>query len=90
MVKMKHQVLNKSILKSKMPKDVEKKCMAELKKLKNMSPMSAEATVIRNYLDWMIDLPWFKKSEVAIDLKKALSCIRCRSLWFRKSKRKNY
>ena len=67
--------LNKSILKSKMPKDVEKKCMAELKKLKNMSPMSAEATVIRNYLDWMIDLPWYKKSEVAIDLKKALSVL---------------
>jgi ATP-dependent Lon protease len=67
--------LNKSILKSKMPKDVEKKCMTELKKLKNMSPMSAEATVIRNYLDWMIDLPWFKKSEVAIDLKKALSVL---------------
>ena len=67
--------LNKSILKSKMPKDVEKKCMAELKKLKNMSPMSAEATVIRNYLDWMIDLPWFKKSEVDIDLKKALSVL---------------
>ena len=67
--------LNKSILKSKMPKDVEKKCMAELKKLKNMSPMSAEATVIRNYLDWMIDLPWFKKSEVAIDLTKALAVL---------------
>jgi len=67
--------LNKSILKSKMPKDVEKKCMAELKKLKNMSPMSAEATVIRNYLDWMIDLPWYKKSEVDIDLKKALSVL---------------
>jgi ATP-dependent Lon protease len=67
--------LNKSILKSKMPKEVEKKCMAELKKLKNMSPMSAEATVIRNYLDWMIDLPWFKKSEVAIDLKKALAVL---------------
>ena len=67
--------LNKSILKSKMPKDVEKKCMAELKKLKNMSPMSAEATVIRNYLDWMIDLPWFKKSEVAIDLNKALAVL---------------
>jgi ATP-dependent Lon protease len=67
--------LNKSILKSKMPKDVEKKCMAELKKLKNMSPMSAEATVIRNYLDWMIDLPWFKKSEVAIDLNKALEVL---------------
>jgi len=67
--------LNKSILQSKMPKDVEKKCMAELKKLKNMSPMSAEATVIRNYLDWMIDLPWFKKSEVAIDLNKALAVL---------------
>ena len=67
--------LNKSIIKSKMPKDVEKKCLAELKKLKNMSPMSAEATVIRNYLDWMIDLPWFKKSEVAIDLKKALAVL---------------
>ena len=67
--------LNKSIIKSKMPKDVEKKCMAELKKLKNMSPMSAEATVIRNYLDWMIDLPWFKKSEVAIDLNKALAVL---------------
>ena len=67
--------LNKSIIKSKMPKEVEKKCMAELKKLKNMSPMSAEATVIRNYLDWMIDLPWYKKSEVDIDLKKALSVL---------------
>jgi len=67
--------LNKSILDCKMPKDVEKKCMAELKKLKNMSPMSAEATVIRNYLDWMIDLPWFKKSEVAIDLSKALAVL---------------
>ena len=67
--------LNKSIIKSKMPKDVEKKCMAELKKLKNMSPMSAEATVIRNYLDWMIDLPWFKKSQVDIDLKKSLAVL---------------
>ena len=38
-----------------------------------MSPMSAEATVVRNYLDWMIDLPWFKKSEVDIDLNKALN-----------------
>jgi len=67
--------LNKSILKAKMPKDVEKKCLQELKKLKNMSPMSAEATVVRNYLDWMIDLPWSKKSEVAIDLTKALDIL---------------
>ena len=63
--------LNKAILKAKMPKDVQKKCMNELKKLKNMSPMSAEATVVRNYLDWMIDIPWFKKDKIDIDLNKA-------------------
>ena len=63
--------LNKAILKAKMPKEVHKKCMAELRKLKNMSPMSAEATVVRNYLDWMIDIPWYKKNDVNIDLKKA-------------------
>jgi len=63
--------LNKAITKAKMPKDVEKKCLQELKKLKNMSPMSAEATVVRNYLDWMTELPWHKKSEVDIDLAKA-------------------
>ena len=63
--------LNKSIIKAKMPKEVEKKCLQELKKLKNMSPMSAEATVVRNYLDWMTELPWYKKSEVNIDLLKA-------------------
>ncbi len=63
--------LNKAIIKARMPKDVEKKCLQELKKLKNMSPMSAEATVVRNYLDWMTELPWYKKSEVDIDLKKA-------------------
>ena len=67
--------LKKSIQKAKMPKDVEKKCMSELKKLKNMSPMSAEATVVRNYLDWMIDLPWFKKDKVDIDLNKALKIL---------------
>ena len=63
--------LNKDILKAKMPKDVQKKCMSELKKLKNMSPMSAEATVVRNYLDWMIDIPWSKKDDINIDLNKA-------------------
>ncbi len=63
--------LNKSILKAKMPKEVQKKCMSELKKLRNMSPMSAEATVVRNYLDWMIDIPWYKKDKVDIDLNKA-------------------
>ena len=63
--------LKKAIQKAKMPKEVEKKCMTELKKLKNMSPMSAEATVVRNYLDWMVDLPWYKKNKVEIDLNKA-------------------
>ena len=63
--------LDKAIIKAKMPKEVQKKCMAELKKLKNMSSMSAEATVVRNYLDWMIDVPWYKKSDVNIDLNKA-------------------
>ena len=67
--------LSKAIQKAKMPKEVQKKCMAELKKLKNMSPMSAEATVVRNYLDWMIDLPWFKKDKVDIDLNKALKTL---------------
>jgi len=67
--------LKKSIQKAKMPKEVEKKCMSELKKLKNMSPMSAEATVVRNYLDWMIDLPWFKKDNVDIDLNKGLKIL---------------
>ncbi len=67
--------LKKSIQKAKMPKEIEKKCMSELKKLKNMSPMSAEATVVRNYLDWMIDLPWFKKNDVDIDLNKGLKIL---------------
>jgi len=67
--------LKKSIIKAKMPKEAEKKCISELKKLKNMSPMSAEATVVRNYLDWMIDLPWFKKDKIDIDLNKALKIL---------------
>ena len=67
--------LNKSILKAKMPKDVQKKCISELKKLKNMSSMSAEATVVRNYLDWMIDIPWYKKNDINIDLNKAIKIL---------------
>ncbi len=67
--------LNKAIQKAKMPKEVHKKCMSELKKLRNMSPMSAEATVVRNYLDWMIEIPWFKKDKVDIDLNKALKVL---------------
>ena len=50
--------LQKAIIKAKMPKEATKKCLSELKKLKSMSSMSAEATVVRNYLDWMVELPW--------------------------------
>jgi len=63
--------LNKAILEAKMPKLVLEKCMSELKKLKSMSPMSAEATVVRNYLDWMTELPWTNKSKINNDLKNA-------------------
>ena len=68
-----------------MPKDVEKKCLQELKKLKNMSPMSAEATVVRNYLDWMTELPWYKKSEVDIDLNKSFNTLDTDHFGLRKS-----
>jgi len=63
--------LSKSIMKAKMTKEAENKCLSELKKLKGMSPMSAEATVVRNYLDWMIDLPWSNKSKIISDLNSA-------------------
>ena len=63
--------INKSILKAKMPKLVQEKCLSELKKLKSMSPMSAEATVVRNYLDWMTELPWSFKGKINTDLKNA-------------------
>ena len=55
--------LQKAIIKAKMPKEASKKCISELKKLKSMSSMSAEATVVRNYLDWMTELPWQTKDK---------------------------
>ena len=65
--------LQKAIIKAKMSKEASKKCVAELKKLKSMSSMSAEATVIRNYLDWMVELPWNIKDQKInkIDIVKA-------------------
>jgi ATP-dependent Lon protease len=63
--------LSSAITKAKMPKLVLAKCLSELKKLKSMSPMSAEATVVRNYLDWMTELPWTNKSKINNDLKNA-------------------
>ena len=65
--------LHRSIIKAKMTKEASKKCLSELKKLKSMSSMSAEATVVRNYLDWMIELPWNIKDKKLdnIDIKEA-------------------
>ena len=63
--------LSKAITDAKMPKLAKEKCLSELKKLKSMSPMSAEATVVRNYLDWMTELPWSNKSKINTDLKNA-------------------
>jgi len=63
--------ISKAITKAKMPKIAQEKCLSELKKLKSMSPMSAEATVVRNYLDWMTELPWSTKSKINNNLKDA-------------------
>ena len=69
------KVLEESIKKAKMSKEAEDKCFAELKKLKMMSPMSAESTVVRNYLEWMISLPWQKSSKVNTDITEAQSVL---------------
>lgn len=63
--------LKQKIETSKMPKDVEEKATQELKRLESMPPMSAEATVSRNYLDWLIAVPWHKKTRENRDLKHA-------------------
>ena len=60
--------LEDRIAKTKLTKEARTKAEGELKKLKQMSPMSAEATVVRNYLDWLLSLPWGKKSKVKRDL----------------------
>ncbi len=60
--------LEKKIVAAKMPKDARKKVDAEFKKLKLMSPMSAEATVVRNYIDTLVNLPWAKKTKIKHDL----------------------
>jgi ATP-dependent Lon protease len=63
--------MEKRIRKAHMPKDARKKAEAELKKLKLMSPMSAEATVVRNYIETLVTLPWRKKSKISKDIKAA-------------------
>ncbi|SFP10758.1 endopeptidase La [Tranquillimonas alkanivorans] len=63
--------LEKRVSETKLSKEAREKADAEIKKLKNMSPMSAEATVVRNYLDWMLSIPWGTKSRVKKDLGRA-------------------
>lgn len=65
------QQLKKKIADAKMPKEVQEKAESELQKLKMMSPMSAEATVVRTYIDWMVQVPWHKRTKVKKDLKQA-------------------
>lgn len=63
--------LDKKIQSSGMPKEAREKANAEMKKLKMMSPMSAEASVVRGYLDWLVSVPWKKRSKVRLDLERA-------------------
>ena len=63
--------LEQKIAQTKLTKEARDKAIAEVKKLRQMSPMSAEATVVRNYLDWMLGIPWNKKSKIKKDLKRA-------------------
>ena len=67
--------LEQRIKKTKLTKEARDKARAELKKLRTMSPMSAEATVVRNYLDWMLSLPWKKRTKVSKDIKIAQSIL---------------
>ena len=66
-----NEELANKIAKSGMPKEALDKTNKEMEKLKMMSPMSAEATVVRNYIDWMVGLPWKKRSRIVADLNKA-------------------
>ncbi len=63
--------IEEKIAKTKFSKEAREKALAEVKKLRTMSPMSAEATVVRNYLDWMLSIPWKKRSKVKKDIKGA-------------------
>jgi ATP-dependent Lon protease len=63
--------IEERIKKTKLSKEAREKAMAELKKLKTMSPMSAEATVVRNYLDWLLSIPWRKRTKIKNDIRLA-------------------
>ena len=74
--------LEKKLNQYNLSKEAKEKCTSEIKKLKNMSPMSAEATVIRNYLDWVMSIPWNNPDQFLKILIKHLPFWK-RSLWIR-------
>ena len=69
------QEYEEKIESTKLSKEAKEKCYSEIKKLKSMSPMSAESSVIRNYLDWILTIPWCKKTKVKKDIKFAESVL---------------
>ena len=69
------QEYEEKIESTKLSKEAKEKCYSEIKKLKSMSPMSAESSVIRNYLDWILTIPWGKKTKVKKDIKFAESVL---------------
>lgn len=69
------ELLEQKVKEAKMPQEAEEKTLAELKKLKRMSPMAAEASVVRGYIDWMCNVPWSKRSRVTTDIEKARSIL---------------
>jgi ATP-dependent Lon protease len=67
--------LQKRITEAKMPEEANEKALSELSKLKMMSPMSAEASVVRSYIDWMVNVPWSKRSKIKHDLNRAITIL---------------
>ena len=67
--------LKEKIVSAGMPEEARDKCQGELRKLKMMSPMSAEASVVRGYLEWMVSVPWKKRSRLRADIRRAEQCL---------------
>ncbi len=67
--------LEERMAKKRMPKEAEKVVKKELEKLKMMPPVSSEATIVRNYIDWILDLPWYRKKRASIDIQKAAAIL---------------
>ncbi len=73
--KAKSAIIWPELRKTKLSKEAKDKALAEVKKLKNMSGMSSEATVIRNYLDWLLDIPWKNVPRSIKDISKAMEVL---------------